>query len=85
MGIVFYSTPIPTPCWKSREPLPTRRGLVHANPLVQAGTLYALEQMKSGGLTAAELLPLLNTADPALSAADFLCWGGDWAARALHG
>lgn len=67
------------------EPLPTRRGLVHANPLVQAGTLYALEQMKSGGLTAAELLPLLNTADPTLGAAGLFVLGrhGDWAAGAL--
>ncbi len=67
------------------DPAPTRRGLVHANPLVQAGALYALEQMKSGGITAAELLPLLNTTDATLGAAGLFVLGRhrDWAAGAL--
>ncbi len=51
------------------DPSLTRQGLRHPDPSVQAGTLYALEQMKSGGLTPADLLPLLDSPDPILSTA----------------
>lgn len=50
-------------------PAPTRLGLSHPNPSVQAGALYALEQMPSGALTPSDLLPLLHSPDPPLAAA----------------
>src|SRR5207245_2217426 len=47
------------------DPNRTRRALAEANPAVQRGALIALDQMKDGGLTRNEVVPLLSSNDPA--------------------
>ncbi len=44
----------------------TLAGLRDPNPAVRRAALIALDQMDGGRLTAAQVVPLLNTADPAL-------------------
>ncbi|HYT88426.1 MAG TPA: PVC-type heme-binding CxxCH protein [Gemmataceae bacterium] len=42
------------------------KGLSNASPAVRRGALIALDQMEGGGLTREQVLPQLNTDDPAL-------------------
>ena len=44
----------------------TLRGLSHGSPDVRRGSLLALDQMQSGGLTPTLVTPLLSTGDPKL-------------------
>ena len=59
----------------------TRAGLDHPHPAVQAGALYALEQMKPGYLTADDLVPRLDGPSGLLSEAMLfvLARHPDWA------
>jgi putative membrane-bound dehydrogenase-like protein len=51
------------------DPAATRAGLADRSPQVRRGAVIALDQMDRGGLTQEQVLPLLNTSDPALQAA----------------
>jgi putative heme-binding domain-containing protein len=48
------------------DPEATRRGLKDPNPAVRKGALVALDQMHGGGLTFAQVAPLLNPSQPEL-------------------
>ncbi len=59
----------------------TRAGLIHAHPAVQAGALYALEQMKEGNLRADDLVVRLERPEAQVSEAVLfvLARHPDWA------
>lgn len=67
------------------DPASTRRGLSAFSPHTRRAALIALDQMDQGGLTAADLAPLLSSPDPVLrQTAAWIAehhpdWGGQFA------
>jgi putative membrane-bound dehydrogenase-like protein len=61
----------------------TLKGLADSSPLVRKGALIALDQMDGGQLTREQVLPLLDTADPALQQAvlDVVTARPEWAGQ----